>query len=564
MIFVIIKVLKKTEISVHKMKEVSTLRIIQQAKQHINIWTILSLFFISIILLPNLLIGIQFFTEPNENWEHIKYYLLKDYIYNTGIIILFTAIATTIIGTSLAWLVTVYEFPLRNFFKWALILPLAIPPYIGAYTYHGILNYTGVIQTTLRNSFDVQVNQTYFNIMTIQGAVFIFTLFLYPYVFTITKTFFQNQSASLIENATLLGSNSLERFFRVALPISRAAIIGSVTLVILEVLNDYGVVSYFGIQTFSTAIFRTWYGMKDLDSALKLAGSLMFIVILVLVLEKVLRGRKRYSYASSKVRPVQPKPLKGWKAWTVFGYCLAIFSIAFIIPLAQLLQWGLMTYETIWSSQFITLAKNSIFVATTASAIIVIIALIIANYTRLHQSIFVKGVSRITTLGYSIPGAAIAIAVITIFLSIDGYLAKIDSGVVLRTSLVMLVSAYVIRFLAIGFNSIEAGFEKVGNSFTEASRLLGSSTLSTFFKVDLPLMKNAIVTGFILVFVDILKELPLTLFLQPFNFSTLATQAYKYANDERVQEASIASLFIILISGISIFIFHRVLEKEAK
>lgn len=546
------------------------MRIIQQAKQHMNIWTILSLFFISIILIPNLLIGVQFFTEPNENWEHIKHYLLQDYIYNTTVILLFTAIATTIIGTTLAWFVTIYDFPLKRFFKWGLILPLAIPPYIGAYAYHGILNYTGVIQTSLRNSFDIQVNQAYFNIMSIQGAVFIFTLFLYPYVYTITKTFFQNQSASLIENATLLGSGSTSTFFRVALPLSQAAIIGSVTLVILEVLNDYGVVSYFGIQTFSTAIFRTWYGMKDLDSALKLAGLLMFIVIIVLMLEKVLRGRKKYSYASTKVRPVQPKRLKGWKAWAITGYCSFIFGIAFIIPLAQLIQWGLMTYETIWSPQFLTLAKNSIFVAAVASLIIVVIALIIANYTRLHDSIFVKIISRVTTLGYSIPGAAIAIAIITIFITLDRVLLNIystlqmDSQFILRTSLVMLVSAYIIRFLAIGFNSIETGYEKIGNSFTEASRLLGSSTIRTFFKVDLPLMKSAIFSGFILVFVDILKELPLTLFLQPFNFATLATQAYKYANDERVQEASIASLFIILISGISIFIFHRLLEKEAK
>ncbi|MBB5326194.1 iron(III) transport system permease protein [Anoxybacillus tepidamans] len=538
------------------------MQLIRHAKQHLNIWAILSLVFVAVILFPNLLIGFKFFTEPNENWEHIKFYLMRDYINNTATILIFTAILTILIGTSLAWLIIMYEFPLRGFFRWGLILPLAIPPYIGAYTYHGLLNYTGVIQTTLRNTFDIQVNQSYFNIMSTQGAVFIFTLFLYPYVYTITKSFFQYQSASLIENAILLGSSPTSTFFRVALPLSRATIVGSVTLVMLEVLNDYGVVSYFGIQTFSTAIFRTWYGMKDLDSALKLAGTLMFIVIVVLILEKMLRGRKRYSYASTKVRPIHPKRLKGWKGWLLFAYSFAIFSIAFLVPLAQLLYWAFMTYETIWSQAFFQLAKNSIFVASITSTIIISIALIIANFTRMHQSLFTKLVSRVTTLGYSIPGAAIAIAIITIFISIDTFLAKWDTGIVLRTSLVMLISAYVIRFLAIGYNSVEAGFEKIGNTFTEASRLLGASTIRTFFMVDLPLMKNAIAAGFILVFVDILKELPLTLFLQPFNFATLATQAFKYANDERVQEASIASLLIILISATAIFIFHRVLEKK--
>jgi iron(III) transport system permease protein len=183
---------------------------------------------------------------------------MRDYVANTVTIIGFTAIAATIIGTSLASLMTMYKFPLSDFLKWALILPLAIPPYIAAYTYHGIVNYTGIIQSTLRNSFDIQVNQSYFNIMTIQGAIFIFTTCLYPYVYTITKSFLQNQSSSMIENATLLGASPTGVFFRVALPISRGAIIGSATLVILEVLNDYGVASYFGIQTFSTAIFRTW------------------------------------------------------------------------------------------------------------------------------------------------------------------------------------------------------------------------------------------------------------------------------------------------------------------
>jgi iron(III) transport system permease protein len=547
---------------------VRALILIRQIKQQLNIWALLSLLFITIILIPNLLIGIELFTEPNENWLHIKEYLMRDYIANTITIIAFTAIATTIIGTSLAWLMTMYKFPLRDFLKWAMILPLAIPPYIAAYTYHGIVNYTGIIQSTLRNSFDVQLNQSYFNIMTIQGAIFIFTMCLYPYVYTITKSFLQNQSASMIENATLLGASPFGVFFRVALPISRGAIIGSVTLVILEVLNDYGVVSYFGIQTFSTAIFRTWYGMKDLDSALKLAGTLMVIVIIVLVLEKLIRGRKRFSYSTTKVRPIQPKKLTGAKAWLAFSYTFGIFTIAFIVPLLQLLKWAMMTYEKVFNSSFITLAVNSIFVAFIASAIIVIISLIISNYTRLHQGIITKVISRVTTLGYSIPGAAIAIGVITLFLALDNQIISIlanfnlEPAFVLRTSLVMLVSAYIIRFLAIGYNAIESGFEKVGSSFSEASWMLGSNTVQTFFKVDIPMLKGAILSGFILVFVDILKELPLTLFLQPFNFATLATQAFKYANDERVQEASIASLMIIVISGFSIFVFHKVLEKE--
>ncbi|MEG0258423.1 MAG: iron ABC transporter permease [Lysinibacillus sp.] len=533
-------------------------------------WALISLIFIFIILIPNLLIAVNLFTESNENWLHIREYLLKDYLQNTVIIVIFTAAATTLIGTSLAWLITIYQFPLRNFLKWALILPLAIPPYIAAYTFHGILNYTGIIQSTLRNSFELQVNQYYFDIMSIPGAIFIFTMTLFPYVYAITRSFFQNLSASILENARLLGGSDLDSFFRVAIPISRAAIVGSVTLVVLEVLNDYGVTSYFGIQTVSTAIFKTWYGMMDLDSALKLAGTLMLLVMVVLMLERILRGRKKFYDPSSKVRPIQPKKLTGAKAWVVFSYCFGIFTLAFIIPLLQLLQWAFRTYDKVFNVEFIILAKNSVFVAAIATCLIIFIALIISNYTRLQSGLLTKVISRVTTLGYSIPGAAIAIAVITIFISLDQYIVMIlaqfnlQPEFVLRTTLTMLIFAYVIRFLAIGFNNIEAGFEKIGNRYSEASRMLGASTLRTFFQIDLPLLRGAIVSGFVLVFVDILKELPLTLFLQPFNFSTLATQAFKYANDERVQEASIASLLIILISALCIFVFHRVLDKEVK
>lgn len=547
------------------------MKLLQKAEQHVNMWALLSLVFISIILIPNLLIGYNIFTEPTENWAHIKEHLLFTYISNTVVLITFTAVLTMIIGTSLAWIVINYRFPLRNFFKWGLILPLAIPPYIGAYTYQGMLNYSGIIQSTMRNSFDIHVtSQKFFNIMNIPGAIFIFTLFLYPYVYVILKGFLQNQSASLFENARMLGGGPFKTFFRTGLPLSRTAIVGGVVLVILEVLNDYGVVSYFGIQTFSTAIFRTWHGLRDLDSALKLAGILMLIVIIVLVLEKLLRGKKSYSYSSANFRPVEAQPLQGYKKWMAFSYCSLIFGVAFLIPVMMLLYWSLMTYEKIWSAEFVTLVYNSVFVASIAAVIIVIIALIVGNYTRLHKGLFPKIASRVIALGYAIPAASIAIAVITIFVAFDGFLASmaqslnLDSAIVLRTSLVMLTAAYVIRYLAVGYNAIEAGFDKIGTSFTEASRGLGSSTLKTFFRVDIPMLKGAIFGGFILVFVDVLKELPLTLFLQPFNFSTLATQAYRYAHDEMVQEAAIASILIVIVSAICIFYFHKVLDRDTK
>ncbi|PGT84129.1 MULTISPECIES: ABC transporter permease [Bacillaceae] len=546
------------------------MRFVQQVKRQLNVWAVLSFLFILFILLPNFLIGTHFFTTPNENWNHIKDYLLKEIVMNTLFLMSFTGFFTTIIGTSLAWIVTAYQFPFRKFFRWGLILPLAIPPFIGAYTYHGILNYTGIIQATLRNQFDIKVNQDYFNIMTIPGAIFIFTMFLFPYIFVITKSFFQNQSSSIVENARLLGGGPFEIFFRVILPISRAAIVGGVTIVMLEVINDYGVVKYYGIQTFITSIFQTWFAMDDLDSAFKLAGTLMIVVIAVLILEKFIRGRKRFSYTTTKIRPIQPKEVQGPKAWLLTFYCLSIFTFAFAIPFIQLIHWIYMTYERIVSMKFIELVRNSFFAGSISAVMVVVIGLIIANYTRIHKGIVPKLFSKITVLGYSVPGAIIAIGIITIFIALDQWIISLfaffgkNPFIVFRTSIVMLISAYVIRFLTVGYSSIEAGFEKIGTNFTEASRTLGVSTVKTFFRIDIVMVRGAVVGGFILVFVDILKELPLTLLLQPFNFHTLATKAFQYANDEMMSEAASASMMIILISGISIYFFHKVLDKEGQ
>ncbi|MCP3761899.1 iron ABC transporter permease [Domibacillus sp. A3M-37] len=546
------------------------MNVIRFIRLHTNSWSIMSIIFTLLILSPALSIFLQIFEKPNENWAHIQEFLLKNYIQNTLIIVFFTGLFSILIGVSLAWFVTAYRFPLRRFFKWGLILPLAIPPYIGAYTYHGIVNYTGVLQSTLRNEFNITANPAYFDIMNIPGAIFIFTIFLYPYVYITTRAYLEQQSASLIENARLLGSGPLELFFRVIMPISRPAIIGGASLVILEVLNDYGVVSYFGIQVFTTAIFQAWFGMSDVASAIKLAAMLMAIVFLILFLEKVLRGRKQYSYSNAKVRPLEPISLSRENTILLFVYVLFIFTIGFLIPFVQLFQWMMLTYEKVISPDFLQLIFNSVYVSLISSFVIMIIALVIGNFTRLADSPWSKAVSRVTVLGYSIPGAVIAIGVLTFFLWLDRHLNMayaalgIDAPIILSLSLVMLIFAYVSRFLTIGFNPVDAGFDKIGRSFTEASRLLGASLMRTFFKVDLPMIRGAVFGGFTLVFIEVMKELPLTLLLQPFNFYTLSTKAFQYANDEAVHEAALASMLIILISGLSIFVFHAVLEKEKK
>ncbi|MGK7376976.1 ABC transporter permease [Planococcus sp. 1R117A] len=540
----------------------------QRRLANFNTWTIAAIVIIAALFLPNLTIVAGLFSPSNENWEHMKEFVLWSFVRTSLILVAATAISTIFIGLSLAWLIAQYQFPFRRFLKWALILPLSIPPFIGAYTYHGIVNYTGIIQTTLREGFGMKLNPAHFDIMNLPGAIFIYTLFLYPYVYTITQVFLSRQSASLIESTRLLGKGPWRTFFQVVVPISRISIIAGASLVVLEVLNDYGVVKYYGIQTFTTAIFQTWFGLGDIESSIKLAASLMGFVILILLLEKILRGRRQYSYSSTKVRPLPLIRLTGWKAVAAAGYGFTILSLGFFIPVAQLIDWTVLTFGTIPMDEFMAYIRNSVSVAAISASAIIVFSLIVGNFTRLVRGRMAKLLPKLTVLGYSIPGAVIAVAVVTAFIALDEFLsplyamAGLEATLVLSVSIVLLLAAYIIRFFAIGYSSIETGYDKIGTDFRDASRLLGAGLTKTFFKVDLPMMKSAIISGFILVFIDVLKEIPLTLILRPFNFDTLSTKAFQYASDEKIMEASQASLLIVGISALAIVVFYKFLEKE--
>lgn len=530
--------------------------VVRNIKRKLNIWTILSLLGVILVLLPSLSIFANLLTHPSENWLHIKEYLLKDYISNSLILIIFTALFTVIIGVVLAWILSAYDFPLKNFFKWALILPMAIPSNIGAYTYNGMLSYTGIIQTYLR-SINVSVNYKYFDIMTIQGAIFIFTIFLYPYVYLGTRSFLEKQSSALVENARVLGKNSLDIFFQVVLPISRVPIFGGAILVILEVLSDFGVSSYFGINTFSTAIFTTWFGMYDLNSAIRLAGILMIAVLGILALEEIIRGRKKYSFSTSKITPLKPMRLKGIYMVLAVGFCTLIFLVSFLIPFIQLLIWGVKNYYSVLDYGFIRIIYNTLLVTTIAGLGVMVLSVIVSNFSRMSSSKVSKVFSKLVLLGYSIPAAVIAIGIMSFVIGLDKAIWGENSTLILSSSILMIIFAYVIRYLGIGFNSVKSGFEKIGIKYLEASRLLGVGITKSLFSIDLKLIKGSIISGFLLVVMDILKELPLTLILRPFNFETLATKTYQYANDENIQYAAVPALIIIFISIIAVFILTK-------
>ncbi|MDV6378062.1 iron ABC transporter permease [Sporosarcina sp. GW1-11] len=542
---------------------------LRELRRRANSWFILTMLGALIIVMPVAYVILSFFQPTSENWQHIKEFLLADYIKGSLILVGSVGFLSTVIGLTLAWIVAAYEFPFRKQFKWLLILPLAIPPYIAAYTYSTMTGYTGVIQSYFRNHLDFQFTPGTIEIMSMRGAIFVLTLFLYPYVYMLTLHYFEKQSAAYIESAKTLGLNGFQMFFRLVLPIARPAIIAGAMLIIFEVLSDYGVASFFGVRTISTAIFQTWFGMYDINAAMRLAAWLLIIILGVFMLERFLRKRRKYDTNVTQSRPLARKKLRGIFAFGATLACLAIFFAAFLIPFIQLIVWTVKTYEKVWRGDFLSLMTNSIVAAFIGALIISFFAVLTARTINLYPSMSSNLLARVMTSGYAVPGAVVAIGVLALFITLDEKLAflypkllGVESGtLVLSLSIAMLITGYVIRFMAQGFNAVESGYTKIPPSYREASFLLGRGLTYTFWKIEFPLLRGSILIGFALAFLEIMKELPLTLLLRPFNFDTLSTRTYQYAIDERIYEAAPSSLLLICLSILSVILILRFEEK---
>lgn len=536
-------------------------------RTNLNFWSFFSILSVLFVSTPILLIAFNVSNPMNETMQHIIDNLLHSYIKNTLIISIGTGFFTIVIGVSLAYFVSFYNFPMRDFFSWALVLPLAIPDYIGAHVYANIFSYSGFIPIILREKFGLQYN---LDIMNNYGAIFVFSLCFYPYVYIIVKSFLSKQSNSLIEVSKSLGKNNRTIFWKILLPLSRGAIVGGVTLVILEVLNAFGLPNYFGIQTFSTGIFRAWFSFKDLDSAVKMAAMLLVCTYFVILLEKFIRRKKSYSFSNTKVKYIVRQNLNKKAGIKLTILASLVFSLAFVTPVLQLLYWAKLTYKSVLNKEFFMLIQNSILITLVTTGIILVISVIISNTTRLNKGKLSLVLSKLATMGYSIPGAVIAIGMLMFFIGLDKTLVPlyrkfgIDETLVLTLSFALLISAYVVRFLAISYNTVESGFDKVGTKFHEASRSLGKGITKTFFKIDMPMIKGSLLGAGILVFIEIIKELPLTLLLRPFNFETLATVIKKYAEDEMLPEASIPSLILIIVCMLLLLIFNKIGKGEKR
>ncbi|PIE74718.1 MAG: iron ABC transporter [Deltaproteobacteria bacterium] len=528
-------------------------------KNRCNGWALSSAVIVLMAALPCLVVFYYFFSPSTEVWEHIRTYLLKEYILTSAGLAAGVFFLSTLIAVPLAWIVAMYDFPGKKFMSFGLALPLAIPPYIGAYTYSGIFGYTGFIQSFIRNYTSVNPNPDFFDIMNLKGAIIIFALFLYPYTYMIVSSFLHKQSAQFIEAGKLLGKNSWGLFFRLFLPLSKTAVIGGATLVVLEVLSDYGVVSYFGLPVFSTAIFKAWISFTDTQSALRLSAFLLAGAMVAGGGAVFLKGRGGLSPSSAKIRPVQPTRLTGLKKFGVMFFSYGIFFLGILLPVGQMAVWSIQSRHNISYKNLGHMFFNSIWLALVSSIIILVLALIVANYHRLFKNIFSKIYSSIIILGYSIPGTVIAVTMLVLFLNLDRM-----AGIGLANTIFMVIAGYIARYIAISFQALERGFEKTGNRFTESARLLGSGYLGSLIKVDIPMIKGALISAFVLTFMDIAKELPIVLFLRPFNFYTLSTKVFEYAHDEMIPESSAASLLIILISSAPMLLLYYLEKRKEK
>ncbi len=500
------------------------------------------------ILLPLLLVASRSFLLDTSNLNHIVSNLLPLYLWNTSILVIGTSAITLIIGVYTAWFVTVYDFPFRRQFEWILILPLSIPTFINAISYVGLTDYAGPFRIFLRwLGTDI-----YLDIMNHAGAIFVMSMVLYPYVYVTSRSAFLLQSASLIEVSRSLGQPMQKTFKRVVLPLAWPAIFAGLILVIMEVLNDYGVVSYFGIPTFTVGIFRSWLALGDLSTAVFLSMIVLIFVVVLLIIEFKANEKKKYAFDKSERTFTRLKPRR---KWVIFSLCLIPFLIGFIVPVCQLLWWFFLAYShDVWL-HLITIAKNTAVLGILSSILILFLSIILAYTFRLVDKKGLKRTfSKLPMLGYAMPGAVIAVGIVALVLIVNPNL--IYSGII------ALVFGYTVRFFAVGYGSIESGFEKISRQIDDAAISLGSNSLRNLIKIHIPILKPVLLGALIMVFVDVTKELPITLILRPFNYETLATNAFQYAKDEMAPRAASSSLLIIFASAIPVYYLNRILHRK--
>ena len=530
---------------------------------------IISIIIILLLLSPVISIIISSFHNTYDLWIHLINTRLKYYLYNTFMLMFGVCLTTFLIGVSLAWMVCRYNFYMKNLIEWALLLPLALPSYIVAYCYTDFFEYSGIVQTILRDLFNFSSPSEYYfpEIRSLGGAVFVISFVLYPYVYLITKVAFKSTPASLVEFAEISGKNI---FYFVSLPLAKPAIVAGLSLVLMETISDFGTVDFFAVETVTLGIFNLWLGMNNLASASQLALVGFTFVVILLALELYARKKQRYNDPKFNTHNFFNKKVSKSKNMMIFLICVMPILLGFIIPVLILLENSINYFHLENFSELSKIAQNSFLISLITAIIIILLSLILTVSIKYQNFKGFNFLSTIAGIGYAFPGIIIALGTLFFVSFIEKFINasfeffSIDVNLILIGSFFILIFAYISRFNAVSFGAINSGINRLPPNMLEASRSLGNPFWYSFRKVMLPLLRPSILTAFILAFVDIIKELPITLLLRPFNFETLATYVYQYANDEMLERASTASLLIVFIGLLPLLFINKLININKK
>ena len=528
----------------------------------ISFWKVLTPLVFLVFLSPVVIVLFSLFGEYSENWNHLYNFVLIDYITNSLILVTGVSLITLFIGTGTAWLITNFNFHGKRFFEWALILPLAIPPYILAYTFTGLFDSYGTLNNLSRDLFQLGDGVNIFpNVRNIYGAVVVFSFTLYPYVYLVSRSAFINQSRSMLESGRMLGLSQFGIFYKLSLPLIRPAMIGGVMLVVMETLSDFGAVEHFAVQTFTTGIFRTWYGMGDLNTAMQLASMLLIFVGVFLLIERKSRKQAAFTTNASNFRPIQIDQLSGVYSVLAFIACLMPILIGFLLPITELLVWAINYNLSFFNEKFIKTAINTVYLSIAAAILCSTLALLINFSIRLNKSRFLNILNSFLSIGYAVPGLILAVGIVQLMTFLDWSLF-FSSNFILTGSLRGLILAYIIKSYALSNSTFESGMENISPRIDDSARVLKSTGWNLLGRIHFPLLKTSFLTSILLVTSEVVKELPATLILRPFNFDTLAVSTYIYAAEERMFEAAAPSIAIIIVGLIPIIILTKMIRSS--
>lgn len=522
-----------------------------------------------LLVLPIFAIFYLSLGDSGDLFAHLTSTVMPTYTYNTIVLVIGVMAVTLVLGVPTAWLMAMCQLPGEKVLQWALVLPLAMPGYVVGYVFTDWFDYAGPIQILLREMTGWKGGEYWFpDMRTLFGATSVLALVLYPYVYLMSRAAFMEQSVSLLQSARLLKCSPLESFYRISLPLARPSIAVGLSLVAMETLGDFGTVSYFAVNTLTTAVYDTWLGYSSLHSAAKISTIMLLAVMFLLSAERYSRRKqKRFQMTFSSNEDMRYQ-LKGWKKWVALIWCWGLVSIAFILPLGQLLYYVAIYFSKSWTPAFQLYALNSLQVSISAAFIAVLVALIVNFCHRVGNSRASLMYMRIASLGYAVPGTVLAIGVLAPVLAMDHRINDVAKlmdwgrpGLVLSGSMFAIIFAMVVRFSAVAIGSIESSLNKISPSMDMASRTMGCNANQMLKRIHLPLVRRGVLVAGLLVFIESMKELNASILLRPFNFETLATYVYNFVSDEKLEMGALPAVLLVVVGLIPLIVINRSLEQ---